>query len=548
MESPQEQFQSTPTSLPPTLQATIQTETTVGLGRRIGFLVGYIFTFVVAYAVIANVLVIGTLIVYFILWENLPSGAFGIEKVAAFIVAIFLAWITGKYFHWQVFKRVVKPHPAHGRILRVSFFALYSMFILAFVLVITPSVLGLFFRDIATTDDTDLQLPTLSIQDNQNALTDLTTAGEALDKTYDTEKLRAILSGKTWDAAFAAQAIASNTPALSLYATAASKSVFQDPVPAKPDTLSPASILPTLSPWRTLDRFNGVSALYLAHQGKSAEALQTVLVGVNVGHKIETSQGHLIEWLVGYAIKIQALETIQRIIASSSITTKDLKSVAESLRTYTDDRSGLIKAMKVEYYSMKNQIDMIAHGDTQDAGGTGNLIMLSSSIDRTSFYFHPNQSISYLADERKDDIKNIQSGCNVIKQKEITKLAPTNLALLYFTPNAIGIILHDIVAVSLGNNLNTKVCQENTLLNATRLLAAIKAYKQDNKGKLPTSLDELVPTYLSDMPLDPFTGQAFKYDPAKQIIYSIGQNKKDVGGSVGDSWNQMENPTFSVAF
>jgi len=88
------------------------------------------------------------------------------------------------------------------------------------------------------------------------------------------------------------------------------------------------------------------------------------------------------------------------------------------------------------------------------------------------------------------------------------------------------------------------MCQENTLLSATRLLAALKAYQQDNK-KIPGSLAELVPTYLTDMPLDPYSGQTFKYDPVKKVIYSVGKDKKDVGGSTGDSWELMENPTFT---
>ena len=241
---------------------------------------------------------------------------------------------------------------------------------------------------------------------------------------------------------------------------------------------------------------------------------------------MEKSQGFLIEWLVGVAIKKQALSTLNLVLTSSTVSTKDLVSFASALKQYTNDGAGLAKAAKVEYYTQKSTIEGIAHGNTGDAGSeVSGLTTLSSQIDRTFFYFHPNQSISYLADDVRQRIANAQSSCASLQTHEVERVAPSNLWLLYFTPNAIGKVIHDIAAASL-DSTNIKRCQENTLLAAVRILAGIKAYKQD-KGQLPASLEHLVPAYLDSIPVDPFGGQAFKYDPAKQIIYSIGQNKKE---------------------
>ena len=541
MESPQEQLQTKTVSVEPT-------EITMGLGRRSANFFGYIVTFIVAYAVVANLIVAGDVIAYFVLeMENFPTSVFGIEKIIAFVVSTLLAWITGRYFHWSVFRKVTRPYAPHSPVLRITFFTFYSIFVLAFVLVITPSTLGLFYKDIQPIDDTDLQLPTLSIQDDQNALPDLMAASEALDRTYDTEKLRDILGGKTWDAAFAAQAIASNTAAINLYASAASKPIFQNPVTAEPDTLTPASVLPSLAIWRTLDRFNGLYAQYLARQGESSEAFQTALVGVNIGHKIETSQGHLIDWLTGRAIKVQALETIQMIIASSTTSSRELKSVAASLKMYSNDASGLVKTHKADYYSLKNLYQSIAYGDTNaSTSSIPNGLQKLSAIDKTNFYYHPNETISNLATDIRGEINVSQSACDSIATHKPTRLSPSNLYFLFFTPNAIGKVLHDVVSAR-SDSTKRKQCQENALLSAVRLFAALKAYQQDNK-RLPTSLDALVPIYLSDMPLDPFSGQKFRYNPTKKIIYSIGPDKQDVGGSTSGRWDQMSNPTFSIVF
>lgn len=444
----------------------------------------------------------------------------------------------------QIQEPPLQPKKRH-RILRIFVWSIGSIVGLVALLLLTPSVLGLFFKDISPTDYSDLNLPTLSVPDNQNALPDITAAANATDKTYDTGTLRDILAGKTWDNAFAAQAIASNTPALVLLGRAAEKPTFQDPGAGQPDTLSLKTILPFMGSWRTLIRFNGLAALYLARNGKGSEGVQTALVGVNVAQKIEMSQGFLIQWLVGIAMKNQALQSMQGILASSTISTNDLKSLATSLKQYTNDGSGLVKAHKIDFYSQKSMIEYLAHRNVKEADpeNSDGFIALSSAIDRTNFYFHPHQSISFLADDIRLRVVSAQASCDVLQEHEPKKVGPSNIFLFFFTPNAIGKVIHDVNAAT-ADSASVKRCNENTLLEATRLLTGLKAFRQD-KGLLPGSLDELVPTYLDDMPLDPFSGHEFKYDQIKRIIYSVGQEKLDLGGSTGDNGEQMKNPTFS---
>lgn len=52
------------------------------------------------------------------------------------------------------------------------------------------------------------------------------------------------------------------------------------------------------------------------------------------------------------------------------------------------------------------------------------------------------------------------------------------------------------------------------------------------ESRIPTRLDELVPKYLSALPLDPFSGEPVRYNAARGLIYSVGLNLKDEGGRV----------------
>lgn len=97
------------------------------------------------------------------------------------------------------------------------------------------------------------------------------------------------------------------------------------------------------------------------------------------------------------------------------------------------------------------------------------------------------------------------------------------------------------------NDIITIRCEENLLVGATQIMIAIKAFKNDNNN-YPNSLDELVPNYLSFIPKDPFDGKSIKYSNTKKIIYSVGKDLIDSGGSTGNYWVKMPDPTFIIDF
>ncbi len=64
-----------------------------------------------------------------------------------------------------------------------------------------------------------------------------------------------------------------------------------------------------------------------------------------------------------------------------------------------------------------------------------------------------------------------------------------------------------------------------------RLAFALAAYRADH-GWFPGTLQELSPTYLAEVPLDPFNGQPLVYRPSTDayLLYSVGLNGQDEGG------------------
>jgi hypothetical protein len=77
-----------------------------------------------------------------------------------------------------------------------------------------------------------------------------------------------------------------------------------------------------------------------------------------------------------------------------------------------------------------------------------------------------------------------------------------------------------------------KVATGETGMNETMIACGLERYRLAN-GKLPATLDELVPRFLDHVPLDVCNGQPLIYHPAGDrdfVLYSVGWNGKDDGG------------------
>ena len=89
------------------------------------------------------------------------------------------------------------------------------------------------------------------------------------------------------------------------------------------------------------------------------------------------------------------------------------------------------------------------------------------------------------------------------------------------------------------NRMQTDLIAQATL--------ALKLYHIEY-GTLPETLDELVPDYLDRVPLDDMDGQPIRYDPAGKILYSIGVDLVDNGGSDPELGYDGDDPSWSVDF
>lgn len=91
----------------------------------------------------------------------------------------------------------------------------------------------------------------------------------------------------------------------------------------------------------------------------------------------------------------------------------------------------------------------------------------------------------------------------------------------------------------------TKRCHFDTRTSLIQALAGLNAYHHAT-GRLPTSLDELVPTYLPSVPEDRFDGNPLRYSAESKTVYSVGDDFTDDGPPAEASQTSSEAPAIRL--
>lgn len=401
-------------------------------------------------------------------------------------------------------------------------------------------VLNLSAYDIPNPKDNDLQLQTLNVPKQDNAYYVFL---EAKDKIYLPEDKLA----KSLDDALAQEILQKNEQALALLDKGVVLSVYQQPEFQNPKDYNASQVVTSVSFLRNLAQVNSIKALVLQSQGKEKEAFDQSLKTIKMAQMIQDSQGTLINYLIGLSIKETGLSNFRELIQGSNLSSSELLSYVSQLDQYKESRLSLQRALKSEYAMIVNtkeeSIDPIFRGE-KPKGDAGELLegIPQNVVAGNIFYYQPNRTKLLFAQVYRNMISNAdKKSYSLVTHAE---KIPTDWTIV-FENNAVGKILSNIVNVSF-DSLYEKRFQENFSVKATQLQLALKAYKQANSN-LPSSLAELSPNYISEIPQDPFDGKAIRYSAEKGIIWSVGKDLQDNNGGISEEdWRQGSDLGFKL--
>lgn len=378
-------------------------------------------------------------------------------------------------------------------------------------------------RDIAPPNTSDLVPDRPEVADVDNAFTYFTEAIAAADWPEADELLYEILDDKKSDPAYVADLLSRNRETLELIERGLACHICQCP-----EVRTIAESSDYLQYWRRLSNLLVLRVRHDREAGRWADATIRCCQLLRMGNLVHKDAVSTLHSFVGIAMFGQGFALAHDLAASADMPKDELDQLSETLTQLGPLDRGLAQAAKGEYQIMANESDNLWQ-DSQlgGAAGAGN----HPSSLRPYYLLQPNKTRQMLANCQRNLIKNaaIPATERMLIDVEALTGYKDNRAAFVLAPNPIGRMLVALLVPSRDTFLaaHTRVQSE---LAAIRLVVACRRYEIDH-GELPPALDALVSDYLDAVPSDPFDGKPFRYDRERAVVYSIGADLIDGGGS-----------------
>ena len=78
----------------------------------------------------------------------------------------------------------------------------------------------------------------------------------------------------------------------------------------------------------------------------------------------------------------------------------------------------------------------------------------------------------------------------------------------------------------------TEIGSDIALIRCARVVVAVERYRLAHGQSLPSRIEDLVPSELDVVPIDPFSGMPLRFVAEERgyVVYSLGLNRRDDGG------------------
>ncbi len=366
--------------------------------------------------------------------------------------------------------------------------------------------------------DADLLAPREVVAREENGfyLLDLKTSD--IVWSISNEERAGFESGDKWDADVVHKVLEENRSVLEKFDAALRLPKFQIPELRSTNDLNPDEFMAR----RIVEMLVSLRVMALFRGGKEKEALDEAVKLIRFGHRMEGGSACVVHFLTASAIKMSGIDRFLWLLPRTKLTESDLRPYLAELSRYPAPADGLAGAFSGEYRLQVEWIDRAKSGGEVEARELRARMRGLALILPRWLFFNPNRTKRLLAEAYRPVIEALsrgkvpESGMN--DELEINPWLP-NKNLMGKT------LVREIIESILG--FVSRIPEERWSLQKARLLLALRCY-QVARGKLPATLEELVPVYLDELPRDPYAGEFLVYSAEEKTVRLSGKAQTKV--------------------
>lgn len=305
--------------------------------------------------------------------------------------------------------------------------------------------------------------------------------------------------------------------------------------------------------WRNLARLLSIHSRLQAENGKLVHSILTAKDVLRLGSMTERYASSFVGSLIGFKIKQMGCERIQQLLRDHKVGSRSCIEMSVFLDGHAPDRAACQDSLRNEYRAIRVLVTKVHSGKT----------------DESVRSFLSEEDLPFLNDAHKAPEMEKKVAVELIEDSFRTHLK--NCALRYHDrqlskARKLGEVQPQHDSKYSGRLFHAAICglydkavgrldRLDLTIGITKLQLCLAAYSADNDGELPKSLKELVPKYIAELPKDPYSkkNEPLRYSRGKQILYSIGADSVDDGGTLvplttrfpSKSW-KMKDPSFPI--
>ena len=341
------------------------------------------------------------------------------------------------------------------------------------------------------------------------------------------ERIWSMLQGEeAWDQAFAAAILEANRRILEQLDKALSAPRFEfEPLP---NTSAPIT---HLRGFMALSSIQRLKARLELEAGREARAVSETLKLIRLGHRAEEGKGCGFETAVAAEIASRGLEDLTDLVRRTGMGPDQLRPLLEELPRYHMTEEAFKESLKTEYSLTGRSLEELGVEKLADY-----YLMPGPSWFSRRLCFKPNATRRLYAEGFRA-IRNELSAPPGKREKVDFDALSGGRVGWFPGRNRVGRSLFQVAMPLMERQLLRSRVGRELRLSFLRVLIALKCHKL-SKGSFPRSLEELVPEFLPEVPLDPYDGKPLRYSADEKILYSIGADLEEAGGAARDYYGE----------